>query len=347
MNRLTRHARREGARISRVTIPRMRRLALRLLVVLAAGAVSAQGPAAHRLGGGGCRDPQTFHRDRPDRLDRPAHDAARRREAGRGLPPQRARAGGHSHRDLRPRAEPPQPGCPPEGRREEASAAAHGAHRHGERRPEEVDASALQRAAPGRLHLRPRHGRRQGQRRRHGDGAADAEAPERAARPRRHRPLRGRRRRRGALRHRAHGRRCPLPEHRGRVLPGRGRQLQPPGRQGHLRVNSDAREDPARHHLDGTRHGRPRLGAAAQRTRSSSSRRPSQRWPKWKPPIRLQRDDRGLLQAARDHLRPGRGRPLPRHPRAPIRRCRTPPTSTSSTTSRGTPPPSAPRSRRR
>ena len=40
-----------------------------------------------------------------------------------------------------------------------------------------------------------------------------------------------------------HGRSRALPEDRGGVLPGRRRQPQPPGRQGHVRVDPDARED--------------------------------------------------------------------------------------------------------
>ena len=169
------------------------------------------GPGRPRLDGDRRRNPQALPGDRPDRLDRPADDTAGRGEAGRRLPPHGARGRRHPDPDLRRRGEPAQPRGPAQGQRQEASAAADGAHRHGEHRRRQVDPPAVQRAAPGRLHLRPRHRRRQGQRRRHGDDAAAAQAPERAARPRRHRPLRGRRGRRGALRHPVHGRQAPRP----------------------------------------------------------------------------------------------------------------------------------------
>ncbi len=215
--------------------------------------------------------------------------------------------------DLRRRGEPAQPRRPAQGQREEAAAPADGAHRHGEHRRREVDPPALQRPPPGRLHLRPRHRRRQGQRRRHGHGAADAEAPERAPRPRRDRALRGRRGRRGALRHPVHGRPAPGRDRVG-VLPGRRRQPQPPGRQGDLRLDPDAREDSPRHHPDRAGHGRPRLGAAALE-RGREAHHGGLGGGQVEAADRLQRDDRRLLQAPGEHLGPGGGGPLPRHPR--------------------------------
>ena len=76
----------------------------------------------------------------------------------------------------------------------------------GQRRSQEVDAPAVRRRPRRRLHLRPRHGRRQGQRRRGADGDAAAEAAERAARPRRDLPRRSRRGRHDPRRHPVHDR---------------------------------------------------------------------------------------------------------------------------------------------
>ena len=162
----------QPASIVRVTIPRMRRLALLSFVVATAGALSAQAPAALDWTAARRRDAEALPGPRADRLHRSAHHAAGGGEAGRRLPARGARERGHRHRDLRARPEPAQPRGPHQGVGQEAPPAAHGAHRHGEHRPEEVDPSPLQRPAPGRLHLRPRHGRRQGQRHRHAHGPA-------------------------------------------------------------------------------------------------------------------------------------------------------------------------------
>ncbi len=58
----------------------------------------------------------------------------------------------------------------------------HGAHRHGQRRPCEVEVSTVQRHSKRRPHLRSWHSRRQGQRRGCADVDADVEAAQRAAR---------------------------------------------------------------------------------------------------------------------------------------------------------------------
>ena len=112
-----------------------------------------------------------------------------------------------------------------------------------------------------RLHLRPRHRRRQGQRRRVADDDAAAEAPERAAGPRRDLPRRSRRGRLDARRHQVHDR-AALPEDRGGVLPRRRRRREPVGREGEVRLGADAREDAARH-----RAGRPRASPGTVRCR--------------------------------------------------------------------------------
>jgi hypothetical protein len=292
------------------------------------------GPS-HRLERRGRRDSASLPGDRPDRLDRSADDPAWHREARRGLPPHRVGEGGHRHPDRGPRSQPPQSGGAPQGVRGEAAAPADGPHRYRQHRPQEVVAAAVQRHPPGRLHLRPRHRRRQGQRGRHGDDVAVAQAAEHCARPRRGRALRGWRRGRRALRHRAHDRRCALPDDRRRVLPRRRRQLQPPRREGDLRLDPDAREDPPRDHADGARHGRPRIGAPAVERRGQALDRGVDSG-EVEAADQLQRDHRRLLQASGDH-----------HRTRAIRRRRTPPTSTSSITSRVTPPRSGPRFRRR
>ena len=231
-------------------------------------------------------------------------------------------------------AAPPQPGRAHQGHRQAAAAAADGAHRHGQRRSEEVDASAVLRRSRRRLRLRPRHRRRQGQRRRDADDDADAEAPERAARSRRDRAVRSRRRRLVEPRHPVHGQRALRRDRRG-VLLRRGRQRHAHRRRGEVRVGPDGREDSARDHGDLARRRRPRLGAA-RRQRARAPRRSGRQDRGVDAADAHQRDDRGVLQAAGVGVVAGRGRSAIRRCSVPIRKCPGRPTTTCARTSRAT-----------
>ena len=164
------------------------------------------------------RDASSLPGDGPDGHHRPAGHSTWRREAGGRLPETGAREGRHSGRAVRPRGEPAERRRAPEGQRQEEAAADPGPHRHGERGREEVDLSAVQRRAQGRLHLRARHGGRQGQPRRRADDDAAAEAQQRGARSRRHLPGGRRRGRRHAHRHPVHGQPALRRDRRGVLL---------------------------------------------------------------------------------------------------------------------------------
>jgi len=208
----------------------MRRLVLLSIAVAATASLSAQSPAALDWTALDAETLKHFQAPRPDRLDRPANHAAGCGKAGRRLSARGAREGGHRHRNHRLDPNRPKPGGRLKGNGKKRPLPAYGPHRHGQRRSQEVGESALQRPAPGRLHLRPRHGRRQGQRRRH------AHDPDSCSSARTSRSIATCR----ALRGREEGAvvtasptwpNRTVSEDRGGVLPGRRRQLQPAGRQ--------------------------------------------------------------------------------------------------------------------
>ena len=220
----------------------------------------------------------------------------------------------------------------------QAAAAADGAHRHGQRRPGKWTFPPFSATRDGGYV----YGRGTVDDKDNvvavADDDADAEAPERAARPRRDLPGRGRRGGHDEGRHPVHGRRA-LRRDRRRVLPRRGRQ-----RHAHRRRRSSSprcrrwRRSRARSSVDGARRRRPRLGAArderrrapgeGRRRRSRTGRRrcastrPRARTSSGSPTISPPEEAAALPRRARpgDGSGPGR-RVLPRARAAPLRRC--------------------------
>ena len=168
---------------------------------------------------------------------------------------------------------------------------------------------AVRRDARRRLRLQPRHGRRQGQRRRGADDAADAQAQ--------NVPLdrdvialfeageEGTTRVGIQFMANKH-----FTRHRRRVLPRRRRRRHARERADEVRVGSDAREDSARDLADRARRRRPRLGAAAVELDRAPVRRRRAKSASGQPPIRAERDDGGVLQAPGHDLDARRGRAL-------------------------------------
>ncbi len=149
---------------------------------------------------------------------------------------------GISDQDLRARSQTREPGGAAQGQRKQTPAADPRAHRRRRRAAREMARGSVRRRDEGRLHLGPRQQGRQagaGGESRHD---ADAEAPERAARPGRHLPRRVRRRgRHHRRRDQLHGARA-LPGDRRRVRDDRRRRRHHRGRRASRRSTSAPRK---------------------------------------------------------------------------------------------------------
>ena len=284
---------------------------------------------AHRLGGRRGRGAEAFPDDRPDGHDRPADDAARRREAGRRLPEAGARARKASRRR-----------CSRSSRIARTSSPASRA------------TAASGRCCSWATPTSSTSTRRSGRIRRSAPRARAATST--AAAPSTTRTTSS-----AALMTMLMLKRLnvPLdrdviflaeageegttrvgiqfmvnqhfPSHRRRVLLCRRRRRHARGRPGEVRLGADAREDPARDRADRARAGRSRLGAAAQTTPIVHLAEAVATVADVEAADSAERNDRGLLQAAGDHLAAGGGRSATATCSAPTRRSPTPPTSTS------------------
>ena len=219
-----------------------------------------RGPGPDRRAGGPSRDLSRAGRDQHHRLRGRQHPGRR----GHGGPPARGGLSGGRRPGAGAGAAQGQPGGPLPGDGRAQAVAAAGPPRRGRGPARGLDHRSVHAGGEGRLLLRPRHQRRQGDGRdlrRHADPPAARGLPAHA----RHHP--GADRRRGAglelqVQRRALAPGQPPRPDRGRAGDQRGRRRRDPRRPAHGEPPADEREGAAQLPPGGHEPGRPQLAAA-------------------------------------------------------------------------------------